>query len=52
MLLSRIDADLVAYVESNAASVEENVAISGQLIQCSEVLKETVDEFKLNEETL
>lgn len=50
--INRSVTDLAANVESNAASAEENAAISGQLIQCSEVLKETVDEFKLNEETL
>lgn len=39
---------LAANVESNAACAEENAAISEQLIQCSEVLKDTVNEFQLN----
>lgn len=39
---------LALVVETNAASAEENAAISEQLIGCASTLKNTVDEFELN----
>lgn len=48
--IKNIDAEIQALaeeVETNAASAEENAAISGQLISCAEALKDTVDEYKL-----
>lgn len=42
--------ELAAVVETNAASAEENAAISEQLIICANTLKKTVDEFELKNE--
>ena len=39
--------DIAMITETNAASAEENEAISEQLISCAETLKQTVSDFRL-----
>lgn len=41
--------NLALVIETNAASAEENAAISEQLIGCAGTLKNTVDEFELSD---
>ena len=41
--------DIAMITETNAASAEENEAISEQLISCAETLKQTVSDFKLRD---
>lgn len=39
--------NIASMVENNAASAQENAAICSQLIECSQVLKDTADSFQL-----
>ncbi len=42
--------DIAGIIDSNAATSQENAAISDELINCANALKETVEEYNLREE--
>ncbi len=42
--------EIAAIVDANAATSQENAAISDELINCASALKETVEEYNLREE--
>ena len=42
--------DIAAIIDANAATSQENAAISDELINCANALKTTVDEYNLRED--